>query len=325
MSNKRLLCLGDANVDIIVPYGEALEQRQSELAREANIRITSGGPTANTVCGLGLLGRDPIYIAKIGNDHFGRLLLNDIARCGVDSNDVVIDNEHSTMYIIAVLDSSGERTFFLPDGEINAAQNFRPEDVAPDIFDRFDIVHLSGATLIDDSYMGITTLDFAQKARYKNKTILFDLNLRIGSNRKLDPAYYKRVHTLLPLADHILGSVNEFQIVFEDDNVESIGSKLAQQGKVAIIRNGVNPVIIHSPTVRQMIPSAKGPEKIVDTIGAGDNFNSGYMAALEQGLDMPTCVKWANTAAAYSLAAAGGKGGPTMAQLRHALKESYNI
>ena len=77
---SKILSLGDACVDIVIPYGEAKKDA------DAFPEFTCGGASANTASGLGRLGVDCAFLGKAGDDYFGRVMKNELEKDGVDTS-----------------------------------------------------------------------------------------------------------------------------------------------------------------------------------------------------------------------------------------------
>ena len=111
MNFKKIICIGDLNADLLVPYGEAKRLRQEaekgKAVRPARVVLQSGGTMGNVCSVLGRLGDHPYFVTDLCADAIGRFLRQDLKAQDVDfSFSVCGDNQ--TIVCIAVLEN-GER------------------------------------------------------------------------------------------------------------------------------------------------------------------------------------------------------------------------
>jgi len=77
-----ILCVGDLNGDLIVPYGKALKQSKGEDPVQVSFRV--GGTVSNTVQFLGRLGEHPYFVGDLCGDSIGRSIQEELRKLGVD-------------------------------------------------------------------------------------------------------------------------------------------------------------------------------------------------------------------------------------------------
>ena len=103
----KVVVVGDANVDIIVPYPRFLNEERTQV-EYPQIGIEGGGTSANTAVALAKLGWMYRSWAR-GDDQYGRFVMQDFKDAGVDVTGLVADSTLSTVGVFAFVDDRGER------------------------------------------------------------------------------------------------------------------------------------------------------------------------------------------------------------------------
>ena len=84
----KVVVVGDANVDIIVPYPRFLNEERTQV-EYPQIGIEGGGTSANTAVALAKLGLDVSFVGTVGDDQYGRFVMQDFKDAGVDVTGLV--------------------------------------------------------------------------------------------------------------------------------------------------------------------------------------------------------------------------------------------
>jgi len=314
-----ILVLGDAGVDIVIPYGEAKKKIEDSGGVYIPVaQLKSGGTSANTAYCISKLGQYPTFIAKIGNDGLGKILLDDLSEVEMDLSQMVVSDEFETFRVLNVVDNE-ERLFFLfGEGGMSkyAATNLEVDEVG-DALDKCNILVISGA------YLGCTPIQYTilecmRRAEKRGATIILDLNLRCAEY-ELPKDLIEMAKKYIDTATFITGTLKgEFLRIFKPLSIDEIADNLTNSGKALIVRDGGNDTVLYTVEGIKRIP-AFPQEKIVDTIGAGDNFTGGFAVAISLGHSLEEACRWGNATASFSLLSAGGKGSPNMEQLKEIL------
>lgn len=104
----KVVVVGDANVDVIVPYPRFLNEERTQV-EYPQIGIQGGGTSANTAAALAKLGLDVSFVGTVGDDQYGRFVMQDFKDAGVDVTGLVADSTLSTVGVFAFVDDRGER------------------------------------------------------------------------------------------------------------------------------------------------------------------------------------------------------------------------
>ena len=259
---NKILCIGEALIDMIcTDKGKSLSAGQNFLKKP-------GGAPTNVAAAIAALGGDVELAAKVGNDPFGKQLIEVMQSFNVSTKWMLQDAHYFTTFAFVSLMEDGERDFIFnrgADGELN-----RTEIEAIDI-DEFSIIHFGSATGFLPGPLQIAYQGLMQKALHKNLFISFDPNYR-------HLLFRNNVQTFIDQSWNFLESCNFFKVSDEEallitgaatvaDAVKIFTKKTNAVFAITIGKEGTM-LTINSKTV--IVPSIH--VRAVDTTGAGDAF-----------------------------------------------------
>jgi sugar/nucleoside kinase (ribokinase family) len=285
-----LLVVGDANPDVIVsgaPRAPEFGQRE-QLVDTAT--LTLGGSGAITACAAARLGLRTAFAGRVGDDPAGAFALDALTRAGVDVSACVVDPSSPTALTVALVDGTDRAMLTAPGG----LDRFRAGDVPVELVRRARHLHASSYFLLPRLADGLPALFKA--AREAGATTSLDTND--------DPAGRWDVGDVLPETDVLLPNDREALALAGGDDVEDAVRVLATHDATPVVKcGGAGAVTIDAGTVIRVPARPAAP---VDTIGAGDTFNAGFIAARLRGLPLRRCLEVAVAAGTLSTRAAGG-------------------
>lgn len=159
----KVVVVGDANVDVIVPYPRFLNEERTQV-EYPQIGIEGGGTSANTAVALAKLGLDVSFVGTVGDDQYGRFVMQDFKDAGVDVTGLVADSTLSTVGVFAFVDDRGERYLW---GWPRERQSFKvlDENLVPmHMIREADWVHSSGMCLTYDTSARETIIRIFEQA-----------------------------------------------------------------------------------------------------------------------------------------------------------------
>lgn len=289
----KVVVVGDANVDIIVPYPRFLNEERTQV-EYPQIGIEGGGTSANTAVALAKLGLDVSFVGTVGDDQYGRFVMQDFKDAGVDVTGLVADSTLSTVGVFAFVDDRGERYLW---GWPRERQSFKvlDENLVPmHMIREADWVHSSGMCLTYDTSARETIIRIFEQAHDAGVPTSFDLNLRVDDG-VLDPDFA------------YLG----------DDDMMGNATAYAVDGRTVIVRDGARGSI--GLTQDGLTESPAFRVNVEDTIGAGDVYNAGFIAARLAGASLAESLREGNAVSAYKVARRGARSSPDAAQLHEFL------
>jgi sugar/nucleoside kinase (ribokinase family) len=289
----RVLVVGDANVDIEIRLPS---DGRAATHTNPDPRLFGGGSAANTAAALARLGVESAFAGSVGDDSFGRFAVADLEAAGVDTSTVSVATDDATVAVIAVVQSDGDRLIYVwpPSGGAHSA-------LAPS-----DAVSAREALL-----------DAMAAARHAGIPVSFDLNLRL-ENWGWDDGFREVVASAVEHSNVILGAASDEVGAFtgiDDPVAAAVG--LAGEGRIVVARLGSGGAVA---AVAGEVFTAPGFDvPMVDSVGAGDAFNAGFIAARLQALSVETSLRWGNAVAALTITKSGARSTPSIHEVKSLL------
>lgn len=313
----RGILFGDVCVDLVLGVSEEIDL----AGRQPSPEVHGGGTVANTAVASARLGVETHFIGVVGDDLFGREALAGLVAEGIDVSRAEKSACRPTMIVIALIDRTGQRTVLGWPRRNQAFAELHEGQLDGLELTARDWLHTSGVCMVQEKGLR-ATLRALELARAHGVRSSFDLNLRLGLEGDSLPAgYIEALWSAIGLADFVLGSADEelFHLVPDEPDCRKATSRLAREGQcVAIMREG--PVGAHvsefgSPALT--IPPFRVP--VVDTLGAGDSFDAGFMEAGMSGCSLAEQVIRGHAVAALQIGRAGARSSPRRDEVDHFL------
>lgn len=308
-----VMVVGDATVDIIVPYPRFLNEERT-LVDYPEPSMQGGGTSANTAVALARLGVGTSFVGSIGEDQYGRYVKNDLLKEGVDISDLIIEPELNTVGVFAFIDENGERYLW---GWPRVDQAFKVLDAEKVSFDKVrkaDWVHSSGMSLAYDTSARDTVMRIFKEAYEAGVPTSFDLNLRVDDGI-LDPEYEKAVRQIIQYTTYLLGSgTDEFAYLGREKDWRANAKSFVNGSRTVIVRNGKEGS--YGFAEKQETAAPAFPVDVEDTVGAGDVYNAGFIRAVLEGKPLKECLVAGNAVSGYTVAKKGARTSPDAVQLK---------
>jgi len=311
MSNvPDLLVAGELFVDLILSgFGSWPQPGQEAFAKE--FRRDVGGGAAITACGLAKLGSSCRLMGIVGTDT-GEWLVNRLIDNGVDTASVVFDSVEPTAFTVAV-STPHDRTFLTYPGANRRLQPLLMEAATARQLTGIRHVHLACAPDIEFA------ADLFDGFRAQGCTLSIDVGWHEDWLRNQNAfAALKHVDIFFPNeveARCMTGEEDPAQILdaFSAAGLKRVAVKLGSRG-AALLWDG-----------EQLFTGAH-PVTPLDTTGAGDCFDAGFLHAWINRESPETCLRTANICGAISTEAYGGIAGfPAPGRLKNELLKGHHI
>src|SRR5437773_2676595 len=279
----------------IVALGEAMiEFNQTNADARAYVQ-GFGGDTSNALIAAARQGAKGAYVTKLGDDTFGRMLLQLWHDENVDTEGVAIDAAAPTGIYFVSHGTQGHMFSYLRAG--SAASCIRPSDVPAALVERARILHVSGISQAISASATDTVFHAINVARAARVKVSYDPNLRL----KLWPIDRARaiICATIPLTDYFLPSLDDVRLVCGEEDPIAILDWCHQRGaRTVVLKMGKEGSWVSKGEARTRIMAY--PVEAVDATGAGDCFDGSLLARLAAGDEVVTAARWASAAAALT-------------------------
>jgi sugar/nucleoside kinase (ribokinase family) len=289
----KILVAGEINVDLILQNFSTFPELGKEVLVE-NCFLTLG--SASLICAMGMakLGNDVSFVGKAGCDTYGDFCVERMRQAGIDVSRVIRSDDLKTGITVSI-SSPKDRAMVT---YLGAITELRGEELRDDVLSGFNHVHVSSYYLQERLRPGVR--DAFARAH------------RLGLTTSLDPGYDPSeewrpdiVETLEETDVFFPNEVELRAIGRREDFAEALAAlangrtltvaKLGRQGAMAL-DNG-KPVTVPA-----------FPAQPVDTTGAGDSFNAGFLHAWLRDMPLAEALKWGAACGALSTRGLGGTG-----------------
>ena len=284
-----VLVVCEINVDIVVSGMDGPPRFGAERV-VGDVTLTAGSSGVLTATGLASLGIRVGVCGLVGDDPFGRHMLEHCARHGIDTAGVVVDPSVRTGASV-MLSTTEDRAILTHPG---AMAHFGFDRIRPEVLARAGHLHLS-------SY-------FLQAALRPDVGRLLDLAHTLGLTTSCDtghdPEERWQLGDLLHGLDIFLPNEVEALAISGADSAEGALAWLAARvGTVAVTCGAVGALAARGDE-RRFVPGF--PVRVADTTGAGDAFDAGFLAAVLAGADLKGAMRQGNACGALTAARIGG-------------------
>ena len=314
MRKRSALVLGDVNVDLVIPLCE--DNGDKVQPRSEPPQLHGGGTGGNSAAALARLGVPVSFIGTVGDDAYGRWSADDLQGEGVDTSYLHFVGQAFTSIVLAVIRPDGERELFVWPDSGGAHTRLTSDLITPEIFNSANWLHTTGLCLREEPVRS-AQLKAMRLAREVGVSVSLDLNLRLES-WGLAPALRQVFDQAISLTDVIFGSGSDEILPYTGlDTIQAGAEELSGGKRTVIARLGPEGALVVVPG--EVFSSPAFEVEVVDTLGAGDAFNGGFICAQLEGKDLQESVRWGNGAAALKIGRKGARGLPALKDLTELL------
>lgn len=294
-----ILVAGEINPDLILSGNVIPEFGQVEKLVDA-ATLTIGSSSAIFACGAARLGLNVAFIGVCGEDVFGRFMLDEMSKRGVDVSNVIIRADGQTGLSV-ILNDQADRAILTHPGLI---ADLQASDISDELLRQSRHLHVASYFLQTRLQSDLPNL--FRRAHSFGVTTSLDTNYDpsekwIGFDELLSVT-----NVFLPNEKEAVSLTGESNVDLAADRlgsrVEALGIKLGAEGALGV-RNGAR------------VRVASIPVNVVDTVGAGDSFDAGFLYGYLNSWSLEKTLRLACVCGALSTQQAGGTNGqPTLEQ-----------
>ncbi len=313
MKTLDVITIGRSSVDL---YGAQIGGRLEDMGSFA--KYIGGSPT-NIACGTARLGLKSAVITRVGDEHMGRFIREQLAREGVDVRGVATDPERLTALVI--LGIRDEDQFPLIFYRENCADMALSEDDIDESFIAQTRSVLATGTHLSHPRTAAAVLKALELARKHGARTALDIDYRPnlwgvaghgdGESRFVESAAVTaKLQATLHLFDLIVGTEEEFHIAGgSTDTIAALRAVRAVSDAVLVCKRGARGAVAFTGAIPDSLDDGESgpgfPIEVFNVLGAGDGFFSGLMKGWMEDADWPTALKYANACGAFAVSRHG--------------------
>lgn len=283
--------MGDANPDVVLRGDVVPRFGQAEQLLDA-ADVVMGGSATIMACGAARAGVPTSVIAHVGDDSFGRFIVDTLVERGVDVRTIRRHVDRSTG-VSVILSAPADRSILT---HLGAMVEVRADDLDPGTVPAGTHVHAASLFLLPGLADGLAELFAALRERGCSTSL--DTNW--------DPAQrWDGVLDVLRHTDLFFPNEAELTALTGHADADRAAATLTAHGVTVAAKRGADGATLWTVDGHREHAGVL-PVEVADTTGAGDSFDAGYLAAWLRGLPHSTCLAAAARAGSLSCRAAGG-------------------
>ena len=286
-----IVVVGEINADLILLGDVTPAFGQVEQLVDDAI-LTIGSSSAIFACGAARLGLRVAFIGKVGEDQFGHFMIDALTARGIDVTGVVHDRALKTGLTV-ILSRGQDRAMLTYSGAIGA---LRYEEIDLALVRRARHLHLGSYYLLDALRPAAARLFAAAQAA--------GLSVSLDTNYDPTEQWAGQIDTTLAHVDIFLPNETELTAIARNSDWREALESMAQRVSIVAVKRGQEGAVARRGT--EVATVAPRPLSAVDTTGAGDSFDAGFVYGYLAGWELFRTLQLATACGALSTQAAGG-------------------
>ncbi len=258
-----ILCCGEALIDFI--------PRSLSDGSEAYLPVP-GGAVYNTAVALGRLGEEVGFFSGISTDPFGQKLISYLESSGVMTAFCRRSPGPTTLALVTMKNGTAQYNFY----DEKSAGRMLDIETLPNISDEVTALHFGAISLIHEP-CGSAFEEFMRRMHSTN-VISFDPNIRPKFITD-EASYRERLRRMIAMSDIIKVSEEDMAWLEPGSSFEHIANNWIENGAVVVTLT-MGERGARSLTKKLDVTCPATPVSVVDTVGAGDTFNAGFLSSL---------------------------------------------
>jgi sugar/nucleoside kinase (ribokinase family) len=308
LRRPKILVIGELNVDIVATGLRSAPEMGTEILAE-DCELTLGSASAIFAAGMAKLGHTVTFVSQVGRDYFGNFCVRTLQQLGVSTRHVARKADEKTGVTIA-LSGKSDRALVTHTG---AVATLTSDCIVPALMKPHAHLHLTSYYL--QTALQPSFADIFRRAKAMGLTTSFDPNS--------DPSnkWRRSIDEVLRYTDVLFVNKREASQLTRSSTPKAALKALGTKVKCAVIKGGPRGAM----AIQDGAVSIDSGFKVtaIDTTGAGDSFDAGFMSAYLSESTLAECLRHGNACGALSATRIGGTAGqPTEAELQTFLRSN---
>jgi sugar/nucleoside kinase (ribokinase family) len=302
LRRPKILVIGELNVDIVASGLRSMPEMGTEIL-VGDCELTLGSASAIFAAGIAKLGYNVTFVSQVGRDYFGDFCIRTLKQAGVSTRHVRRRADEKTGVTIALSDRR-DRALVTYAG---AVATLKPDSIDETLMTRHDHLHLTSYYL--QTGLRPSFRHLLRQAKVLGLTTSFDPNS--------DPSdkWDSRIDAVLTYADVLFVNEREAMKLTRSSTLNVALKTLAAKVNCAVVKRGARGATAMQSDA--LFNDSGFKIRAVDTTGAGDSFDAGFLSAYLRKAPLDECLRIGNACGALSAMSVGGTAGqPTQQELQ---------
>ncbi|MBN8851556.1 MAG: hypothetical protein BGO55_04575 [Sphingobacteriales bacterium 50-39] len=287
-----VLVVGELNVDLILNGIQGFPSVGKEIIAN-DMALALGSSSAIFASNISTLGSSVNFLGMIGRDSFGELVLSALRERGVHTDDILYADKSRTgcTVVLSYLDDRANVTF------PGAMEELSVEDVDDEMLDSTRHLHISSIFLQRRLKDGLLSL--LRRAKAKGLTVSIDPQWDPAEKWDVD------LRDLLTCVDLFLPNAEELMAMTGAATTDAAVKEIRGHDTIVVVKQGNAGAALYGKDM-EIVQQAFSHTAVVDTVGAGDSFNAGFIHYYLQGRPFADCLRMGCLAGAVNTTSKGG-------------------
>ena len=287
-----VVVVGELNIDLVLTDVPLPEYEKERLAED--MRFTMGSSSAITAHNLSAIGGRVGFVAKVGTDSFGRFMIEELDKGSVETIAIIKDDTLKTGATI-VLANRGKKALLTFMGAMTRMT--------------IDDIDWRYVTFARHMHLGCYYLQNGLRPQVPElfqQAHTLGLTTSIDTNWDPDEKWGEEIFEVFKHTDIFLPNDSEAMQIARCTSVDDAVRKLGEKVRVVAVKCGKSGAIASIEGTMYNSPGLN--IKVVETTGAGDSFNAGFLYSYLKGEEWNTCLRYGNACGALAVTEIGGTG-----------------
>ena len=308
MKEPRVLIIGELNVDIVATGLRGLPEMGAEILAQ-DCELTLGSASAIFAVGMSKLGHRVTFVSQVGRDSFGDFCITRLKHLGVKTSNVVRKANEKTGVTLALSGRSDRAMITYP----GAIASLTADRVNDRLLKQHDHLHLTSYYL--QKGLQPSFADLMQRSKALGLSTSFDPNS--------DPSdrWNSKINSVLKYTDILFVNEREALKLTGANSAHAALKRLGTKTPCVVVKRGARGAIAIQND--ELVSDSGFRVKPLDTTGAGDSFDAGFLSAFLSQQPVAECLRYGNACGALSAISIGGTAGqPNQAELQEFLRSN---